>query len=1745
MGNDGHVAADDISWRTPQLWSAPAGRLPSPPVETKAQLLPVGQLAWENAERLFLRLLHTQAPVQFAKLFGIPGQAQGGIDAYARLPLDLGDSSADTKDYLSLQSRRVKTLTEAGIKSAVDDFLKGEWANRSKRFYFATSVDLRERGLDQAVRDVTDKLAKQQIEFIPWGAEEVSAILKTHPDIVDDFFGRPWVKLFCGRAAAEGLTHRLLPEDSRTLRESLRGLYTSVFASQGTKPRQRPEDDFVILDVTSQPDSDKWEPGTGRNEATDERNPPPDTREQEIGLVARSAWGSPRRSLRSARRLLERTDLHNTPTGAAADEWLAGGRLRLLIGAPGSGKSSLLRFAGTDLLSRTPQSLVLQREHGNNLPVWLPFGYLCRHLAESSSNSLYSAAKAWLTQQGAESLWLLVENALDDDRLLLLIDGIDEWSDIDAAERALGVLEAFLGRTKASAILSTRAYAVPRLNWTLNWTRALLAPLTPDQRRAIAAQSLSDDANEDITIVARAQLEPFLDELANVPELNELSQSPLFLTLLATTSGGEPLPPQRFKLYDRLIELLIEKHPQMRRRASQARGSGIPTSEFMTLFGAVAYRLRLAGRTAAAERAEMLRYVRDGLADDQVLGYPVAEARRIADAVLAMAEDEFGLILSHGAGSVGFLHRVLFDHLAGRHLATLPLEEQKATLAERANDPAWRDVLLSALSAHISPHTVQQLLDSAVSDSAGPTTGNTAGHASLTRQDVDGYELLAQALASNAALTPKQQMTYIHRLVSRVETHPSLEHRANLITSLVGMAAGQPARSHLLQVFKRWLTAPRPHPAPAMWALRNLPINDDNAAHALLWGLRHPEDDVKIQAALAAAQRFDGQDGMKEQLTLLLRTGPSAATQAAALYALGRGWRTAFETSDAIGWARIQSAFSVRVSALHLLQRDEESRDPSVFRPEERAWLLALLMDEGRSGYEPWSAMSADLVDIVAANDASVADFALETLRGNGRNGGDRNLAWTVACGAFGQDDRFKQWVEERLTDAAGHGLILYNVNMIPVNWRTDPEFERVLRTFVAHELKEGVQPFTVIGLADSLPSDETRSALLGGLTAWRPWSAAKRLVEKYPDDAEVHAELTNRLRGDFSRSAPMSPVAIDVLGMEDGFDLLVKHLREWANEDSHEHQVVIAQAVAEAWIGIREKAVSSDSDLLERTTAQQLIERHDPGELSTLCTGVSTTGLSWHMPSIIQAWPEQETIVGYARRALFDHRHITPGIADTIPVAVLRAFAGRPEARSRALVEDSLALLSHLEPELREVLAFELTQSAVTPSELVDTIAYWKADPDLPVRRTLLIGATRHLQAHQAAIHASGSTAHLPELDWLREQIRAGLCAYGPALEEDRKLAWIGMLLLGDLTLIDGLRETIGEPDEPGVELSTLFGEPDPILVDLVAAHWSTLQAHFGSSLYSRLGGRRSKRQGEELELVRILSPLATVATKYPQVAEVLRNHAASYPALRRDRNFLLWAKQENRGDIAALRALVGTLGHPDHRDESAVITSLVDIESWNVREEDFKTLLSGKIRNGSHNIGDSAESQRAVYAQLFPDDPISIELYADLERWFSSGEGRRRRGWIDSLAISFGVAPAEDIPIIACRVHERLQLGLLNREMHLFTNPLLRRLRVDFEASAAMTSALASPSSLREDSPIFAQPVDPVIQANPDLTPYRRAHVLALTLKAAGHLRPHQIVEVAAFLQSANPDLVVHDPFTNHEGPLRLATIELLGAR
>ena len=119
-------------------------------------------------------------------------------------------------------------------------------------FHFATSFDLQDTKLDAAIRQQTERLAKLKITFVPWGVQEVSSLLKEHPRIVDDFFGRPWVERFCSPAAALALANNLPRQDSSDPRAGLRDLYQAVFSAQGEVhpvEKAEPGHQFVILDV--------------------------------------------------------------------------------------------------------------------------------------------------------------------------------------------------------------------------------------------------------------------------------------------------------------------------------------------------------------------------------------------------------------------------------------------------------------------------------------------------------------------------------------------------------------------------------------------------------------------------------------------------------------------------------------------------------------------------------------------------------------------------------------------------------------------------------------------------------------------------------------------------------------------------------------------------------------------------------------------------------------------------------------------------------------------------------------------------------------------------------------------------------------------------------------------------------------------------------------------------------------------------------------------------------------------------------------------------------------------------------------------------------------------------------------------------------------------------------------------------------------------------------------------------------
>ena len=94
------------------------------------------------------------------------------------------------------------------------------------------------------------------------------------------------------------------------------------------------------------------------------------------------------------------------------------------MGGPGSGKSALLRYLVLDILSNAPKHPEIASALGEKLPVFIPFGFWTKRIHDSGECSLSECVETWLSSWGQSALWPVVNGALEDERLLLFIDGL-------------------------------------------------------------------------------------------------------------------------------------------------------------------------------------------------------------------------------------------------------------------------------------------------------------------------------------------------------------------------------------------------------------------------------------------------------------------------------------------------------------------------------------------------------------------------------------------------------------------------------------------------------------------------------------------------------------------------------------------------------------------------------------------------------------------------------------------------------------------------------------------------------------------------------------------------------------------------------------------------------------------------------------------------------------------------------------------------------------------------------------------------------------------------------------------------------------------------------------------------------------------------------------------------------------------------------------------------------------------------
>ena len=866
------------------------GEAPRPPISTRSDLLPFLELSWENFERLCLRLSERAGKVEAAWSYGKTGHAQAGIDLLVRLT----DGTFEV-----WQSKRRQKLSPTQIKAAVALFLRHEWASRAKRFVLAVASDFSSPKQIDAIERARDKLKATGIEFDPCDARKLTTRLRGEPDLIDDYFDRPWVTKICAPETVRQLEDRLSRFELASLRPALRDCYNSwistidpglPIAGQDRQGRTRPaipiSERYVQPDIILQADrADQFRENTQRDETA--RRTEINKRVADAGERVRSPFETVAPDTRTL----------NLERRIPLDDHLAGGAPSLVVGEAGSGKSTLLRFLALDVLSDDPKLNATRDLYRGYLPIWVPFALWTRMAAHRDSPpALEDVVEAFFSAQNETALGQHMRRALRTRKIILLVDGLDEATNQNAAQTTLATLTAFIQGHRIPTIATSRPHGIRGLaGFGGNWNRVELAPLSDGQRLALAIiwfrvleeieGSGSTRAGE---LEARAQRKAniFLSALRRSPGITRLSQTPLFLlALLDLHRHGHDLPRSRFVASREIVAQLVEHQPK--RRNASALLTEMTTGE---------RRLRdrlLADFAFALQAGELYGDVPDSAFEDQAIeraarlvlerhgGGDLETAEATARAVFSFAEERAGLLVKKTSGSVGFLHLSLQEYLAACHLLKRSPDEKQSFVRQHADKVRWREPILYLLSLVDSEAEVGGLLE------VIETAPCTDAHSRFLRDS-----LLTDAVFADFAHNVATVRRLARRFFEETEISAWGGRRRHLLSSTIDGLFSESLSGICKGKLEEWI--PDHHGYGRAEAIAYIPEWDPSLRSAALpvvfRCLRSEIDNVWRQAALVLPTISSGVADVKSPLLSLLKHAPTNQTIQATLFALGRGW---------------------------------------------------------------------------------------------------------------------------------------------------------------------------------------------------------------------------------------------------------------------------------------------------------------------------------------------------------------------------------------------------------------------------------------------------------------------------------------------------------------------------------------------------------------------------------------------------------------------------------------------------------------------------------------------------------------------------------------------------------------------------------------------------------------------------------------------------------------------------------------
>lgn len=404
----------------------------------------------------------------------------------------------------------------------------------------------------------------------------------------------------------------------------------------------------------------------------------------------------------------------------AADELLRAGGPVVLLGGPGSGKTTLVkRLARSCALGPA----VLRRRYPRMpwcFPVVLP---ITQFATERAGRRLLNYLEAVVCERGGEALLARYRQHWQAGRVLLLLDGLDEVAETAHRIASARAVDEALGSSGGNRVLvSSRrvGYAICRLATPAR--HFILAPFCPQdittfvEHWHLAYEKAAHEDKADLAAAHKAA-DALNSELQKNASVASLATNPLMLTIIALIKHQNViLPHRRVELYQVALNTLLRSWNLARSVAPRPPGEEPRIEQTRAVWSRIAFWMHAeANRDVGRDRLHRkLVEVLTGEFDKTEY-----DALAIAESYLASAAETSGLLEARGPGTFGFVHQSFQEYLAALCLARPP-SKAVTKISGLCHDPRWTEIIRLAVG-HLSialgeRETVGEIVDSLLGD---------------------------------------------------------------------------------------------------------------------------------------------------------------------------------------------------------------------------------------------------------------------------------------------------------------------------------------------------------------------------------------------------------------------------------------------------------------------------------------------------------------------------------------------------------------------------------------------------------------------------------------------------------------------------------------------------------------------------------------------------------------------------------------------------------------------------------------------------------------------------------------------------------------------------------------------------------------------------------------------------------------------------------------------------------------------